>query len=117
MKIKRELLEAVLELCRNAHPKEIGGLLIGKKTVDDYVIVPGKFYDFSIYVRMDQLPIYPDLYGTFHSHPTPDSRASKADLDFFGRLGKEHLIIAWPYNLNSFQAYDSLGKKAEVTLA
>jgi proteasome lid subunit RPN8/RPN11 len=116
MKIKRELLEAVLELCRNAHPREIGGLLIGKETVDDYVIVPGKFYDFSIYIRMDQIPIYPNLCGTFHSHPTPNNCASKADLDFFGRIGREHLIIAYPYNLNSIQAYDSLGRKAMVEM-
>jgi len=109
-------MEAVLELCRNAHPNEVGGLLLGKKIVDDYVIVPGKFYNFSIYVRMDQLPIYPDLYGTFHSHPTPNNNASKADLDFFGRLGKEHIIFAYPYTLNSFQAYDSLGKKTQVKI-
>lgn len=114
MIIKKELLLAILELCRNAHPREVGGLLIGKKIVDDYVIVPGKFYDFSIYIRMDQLPIYPNLHGTFHSHPTPDSRPSKADLDFFGRIGKEHIIFAYPYTLNSFQAYDTMGEKAQV---
>jgi len=116
MQIKKELLEAILDLCQNAHPREIGGLLIGKTIVDDYVIVPGKFYNFSIYIRMDQLPIYPNLYGTFHSHPTPNNRPSSADLEFFGKLGKEHIIFAYPYTLNSFQAYDTFGKKAQVKL-
>lgn len=114
MIIKKGLLEAILELCQNAHPREIGGLLMGKKVVDDYVIVPGKFYNFSIYIRMDQIPIYPDLFGTFHSHPTPNNQPSKADLDYFGRIGKEHVIIAYPYNLNSLQAYDTLGNKVQV---
>jgi len=116
MQIKREVIEAVLELCRNAHPKEVGGLLLGRKTVEDYVIVPGKFYDFSIYIRMDQIPIYTDLFGTFHSHPTPNPRPSKADLEFFGKLGKEHIIFAYPYDLNSFQAYDTLGNRAIVKI-
>ena len=114
MQIKREVLEGIMELCRNAHPKEVGGLLLGKKMVDDYVIVPGKFYDFSIYIRMDQIPIYTELVGTFHSHPTPNPAPSKADLDFFGKLGKEHLILAYPYDLNSLQAYDTFGKKTTV---
>jgi proteasome lid subunit RPN8/RPN11 len=116
MQIKKELIEAILDLCRGAHPREVGGLLLGKKIVDDYVIVPGKFYNFSIYIRMDQLPIYPNLYGTFHSHPTPNSQPSKADVDFFGKLGKEHIIFAYPYSLNSFQVYDTFGRKAQVKI-
>ena len=116
MQIKRGLVEAILDLCRNAHPREIGGILLGRKVVDDYVIVPGKFYNFSIYIRMDQLPLYPNLNGTFHSHPTPNTSPSRADIEFFGKLGKEHIIFAYPYTLNSFQAYDTFGNKAQVKL-
>jgi proteasome lid subunit RPN8/RPN11 len=65
---------------------------------------------------MDRIPIYPDLAGTFHSHPTPNAEASRADLKLFGEIGKQHIIFGYPYNLNSFQAYDSMGKKIQVKI-
>ena len=113
MEIERKVLESILELCRTT-PHEIGGLLLGKKIINDYVLVPGRFGDYSIYIRFDQLPLYPDLAGTFHSHPGRNSSPSKEDLNFFGKLGRNHLIIAYPYNLNSFTAYDSKGNKIEL---
>lgn len=116
IQIKKQLLEAILELCRNAHPREVGGLLLGKRTVGDYVLLPGKFYNFSIYIWMDRIPIYPDLAGTFHSHPSPSNRPSQADLNLFGEIGTKHLVIAYPYDLNSIRAYDSLGKDIKVKL-
>jgi proteasome lid subunit RPN8/RPN11 len=108
MKIRKEVLEALLELSKGAYPNEVGGLLLSNP-VNDFVIMPGKFSRNSVNVYMNQLPIYPTLRGTFHSHPSPDNRPSKADLDFFGRLGREHLIIAYPYVLNSTAVYDGRG--------
>ena len=54
MRIKREVMKGILELCRNAHPYEVGGLLLGKRTVSDYVLIPGRFYSYSIYIWMDR---------------------------------------------------------------
>lgn len=116
MKIKKELLENLLELCKEAHPREVGGLLLGRRVVDDFVIVPGRFYESSIYIWIDRIPIYPSMKGVFHSHPTSNVNPSRADLKLFGEMGREHIIFAYPYDLNSFQAYDSLGKKTKVTL-
>ena len=114
MRIKREVMKGILELCRNAHPYEVGGLLLGKRTVSDYVLIPGRFYSYSIYIWMDRIPIYPSLAGTFHSHPSPNNKPSRADLRLFGEIGREHMIIAHPYDLNSIQAYDTFGKGKEV---
>jgi proteasome lid subunit RPN8/RPN11 len=62
------------------------------------------------------LPIYINSVGTFHSHPINSFKPSNADLDFFSRLGKRHLIVAYPYVPESIGVYDSFGKieKLEV---
>lgn len=112
MRIKKEVLKNILNLSA-ATPHEIGGLLLGNP-VDDFVIVPGKFTANSVYIYMDRLPIYPNLMGTFHSHPGSVPLPSRADLDLFGKIGKEHLIVAPPFNLNSVGAYSSKGKKSEL---
>ncbi len=115
MKITKELLERLMEISKEAYPREIGGILLKKKEViSDFVIVPGQFETHSIYVRYDQLPIYPNSAGTFHSHPSNNPNPSKADLDFFSRLGKTHMIIAHPYSLNSIGVYDSSGKASRL---
>ena len=119
MRMTKELAEKILELCKEAHPIEVGGLLLGKRKnleANDFVIIPGTFQYSSIYIRMDQVPIYPNLIGTFHSHPSPNSRPSGADLDLFGRLGKAHLIFAYAYDLNSVGVYESSGKPSRLEL-
>jgi proteasome lid subunit RPN8/RPN11 len=110
MIIKKALLKNILALCAEAHPREVGGIMLGKPVVDDYLIIPGKFNYSSVYIHMDRIPIYPNLMGTFHSHPSPHAVPSGADLDLFRRIGQEHLIIAHPYNEESVRAYDSFGK-------
>ena len=115
MKIKKEMVEALLELSREAYPLEVGGILLNRP-VDDLVILPGKFSGNSIQVYMHHIPIYPTLQGTFHSHPSPNNRPSRADLNFFSKMGREHLIISHPYNLNSIAVYDSSGKPTKLEI-
>lgn len=114
MKIKKSVLENILGLCKEAYPMEIGGLLLGKPIVDDFVLVPGQFSMHSIYVRLYDIPIYTNIAGTFHSHPAPQPRPSGADLGFFRRIPGLHIIIAKPYDLNSVYVYDSKGKTQEL---
>ena len=90
-------------------------MLLGNP-VDDFVLVPGKLSANSIYIQMDQLPIYTNLHGTFHSHPGGIPAPSRADLDLFGRIGKEHMIIAPPFVLNSISVFDSKGKKKKIEI-
>jgi proteasome lid subunit RPN8/RPN11 len=112
--IKKKVLSNLLGISREAHPYEVGGLLLGRGAVDDYVLVPGDFTEQSIYIYMDRIPLYPNLVGTFHSHPSPDPRPSRADMNLFSRMGKAHIIIGYPYELNSMRAYDSRGKAMEL---
>ena len=108
MRIKKEVLENILELCRQAYPREIGGILLGVKEVRDFVLLPGEYYGDSIYMQLYNIPIYADAVGTFHSHPGPPV-PSPADLNFFPKMGKQHLIIGWPYSKENVRAYDAEG--------
>jgi proteasome lid subunit RPN8/RPN11 len=112
--IRKKVLANLLGISREAHPYEVGGLLLGRGAIEDYVLIPGEFAEQSIYIHMDRIPIYTNLAGTFHSHPSPDARPSRADLNLFGRIGKAHIIIGYPYALNSTRAYDSRGKAIEL---
>ncbi len=111
MRIKKEVLERILELCRQAYPNEIGGILLGKDVVRDFILLPGEYYRDSIYMQLHNLPIYPDAVGTFHSHPRGLPVPSQADLGLFAKTGREHLVIGWPYTEENVRAYDSRGRR------
>ncbi len=115
MRIKKEVLEKILALCKEAYPNEVAGILLGTDTVNDFVIMPGEYFEASVYVKTYNIPIYPNAAGTFHSHPGPPV-PSRADLDFFSKTGREHLIIGWPYNLENIRSYDSMGRRAPLQI-
>ena len=118
MKISKELVERIAGISKQAYPREIAGLLLGKKdTIDDFVIMPGEYETRHVYIKMHLLPIYANKMGTFHSHPSPNNRPSRADLDFFSSGGKVHLIISNPYDFNSIAAYNSRGEKIPLELS
>ena len=115
MRIKKELLENILELSKEAYPNEVAAILLNNP-VDDFVIMPAEFTTYQVHVKMNLIPIYVNLHGTFHSHPTSNNNPSRADLSFFGKLGKEHLIIAYPYDLNAVAVYKNNGEKTELEI-
>jgi len=116
MKINRSVLQNLCALSKEFHPREVGGILLGRNVINDFVMMPGKFSYGEVLVNMYDVPIYPNMAGTFHSHPTPDARPSRADLSFFSRWGRIHLIIGAPYDLNSVKAYDPQGKPVDVVI-
>lgn len=116
MKIKKNILSNMLELAKEAYPREAGGLMLGGEVVDDFVLIPGQFNLNNVTVKLNQLPIYTNKKGTFHSHPSRNPNPSQADKSFFSKMGQYHLIIAKPYKLNSLKAYNNRGEETEVEL-
>jgi proteasome lid subunit RPN8/RPN11 len=55
-----------------------------------------------------------NVVGTVHSHPSPDNSPSSADIKFFSKFGGIHLIIAWPYKINTIKAYDNNGNLISI---
>ncbi len=120
-KIKRECLDLILECSKSNYPNEFGGLLrvdaLSKNTIIEVVILPGTISGESHAIfKLHMLPIDFSMVGTVHSHPSPSARPSKADLGFFNKYGRIHIIVASPFNDTSWKAYDYSGEEIEIAI-
>ncbi len=118
-KITRKCLNLILEASKSNYPKEFGGLLridkIAKDTIREVMILPGTVSgDSHAIFKLHMLPIDYSIVGTVHSHPSPFAIPSEADLDLFNRFGKIHIIVANPFNENSWKGYDYMGNELEI---
>jgi len=115
--IKRGTLEAIVLAARNTYPNEFIALLSSKgkkKIIDEFVLLPsihGKTYSS---IRLDLLPYNAGTKGSAHSHPSPNAFPSRGDLRAFKHMGKIHLIIAFPFSIESTRVFDAKGKELEI---
>lgn len=122
VKIRRELLEYLLELARDFYPpNEFAGFLRAKDGVFEEVLIappdPPHFGRSSAFFNTWMLPPHDEsIKGTVHSHPGPNPRPSGADLHFFSKFGGGvHLIIAYPFvEGGSVRAYRNDGSELRV---
>ena len=116
-KITRAVLEFLLEASKDAYPSEMFFYLSGslKKRVINEVII-GYFNSSpeAVIYRPEALPVNLKIVGTAHSQPSGDPRPSRADLESFQRFGGVHIILAYPFNENSWKAYNSYGEEIEI---
>ena len=118
-KIKRECLEFILECAKSSYPNEFGGLLrvdIDKKhTIIETVILPGTVSgEAHAIFKLHMLPIDFTIVGTAHSHPSPSFHPSDADVLLFRKYGKVHIVVAYPFTISSWKAYDYNGKEIDI---
>ena len=120
-KITRKCLKLILECAKSDYPKEFGGLLRvdtnAKDTITEIVILPGTVSgDSHAIFQLHMVPIDFSIVGTVHSHPSPSFHPSDADLHLFGKFGKVHIIVASPFDENSWKAYDYNGDDLEINI-
>jgi len=120
-KIKKKCLDLILECAKSSYPKEFGGLLrvdtSDKYTIIELVVLPGTISgDSHAIFQLHMLPIDFSIVGTVHSHPSPVPRPSEADLHLFQKHGRVHIIAAYPFNENSWKAYDYNGEEIEMNI-
>jgi len=118
-KITSKCLNMILEVSKSNYPKEFGGLLRVdnnlKDTITEIVILPGTVSgDTHAIFQLHMLPIDFSIVGTVHSHPSPIPRPSEADLHLFEKFGRLHMIVAYPFNKNSWKAYDYKGNDLQI---
>ena len=98
--IKKELLEGLLALSRDQHPKEILCLLrIHDGVANEFILPPGAVTSVSSGVFFpSRIPFDSSIGGTAHSHPSGNIHPSIGDLRGVFQKKNFHFIIGYPYN-------------------
>ncbi|MFH1224466.1 MAG: Mov34/MPN/PAD-1 family protein [Candidatus Diapherotrites archaeon] len=116
-KIKKHVLESLLEASRNTYPNEFFALLGGdreKKVIDEFIITPAVYGKRHALYWPHLAPIDSKVMGSVHSHPSRSGTPSGADVRGFARSGEIHLIIFYPFGAKDFRAFNALGEEAEI---
>ena len=114
--IKLDLLTLLLELGKGSHPNEFVALLIEKDgVIEELNMVPGTITgENSASVFFDMMPLDTHLVGSAHSHPNGVLRPSGADVQFFPRAWRFHLIIGYPYRAGDWQCFSADGEPRSI---
>ncbi len=116
--VTARVLSLFSESAKDAHPAEFAA---GMREIDgiisELILIPGTVSGpGSAILRLQTLPVDFSIVGVIHSHPSPNFNPSREDIITFGKYGRVHIIMAYPYDLDSWRAYDSTGKKLDLTL-
>lgn len=116
--ITRRVLNMILESSKDAYPNEFAcGLREIDGIISELILVPGTISGpTSAILKLHSLPIDYSIVGIAHSHPTPSNKPSPEDLMLFSRYGRVHIIVGYPYDLNSWQTYDWNGNNLDLKL-
>ncbi|MHA1580255.1 MAG: Mov34/MPN/PAD-1 family protein [Candidatus Freyarchaeota archaeon] len=119
VKISREVVEGILEACRNVHPQEFVGLLRAEKdTITEVILPPASVYgegaaQFNPYM----LPFDFSIIGSVHSHPSGWGKPSIQDLNSMFNFGFVHIIVTFPYHsYQNLHFYDKKGKNIQYEI-
>ncbi|MCL4325934.1 MAG: Mov34/MPN/PAD-1 family protein [Candidatus Thermoplasmatota archaeon] len=112
--ISERLLDSIIKASKSTYPNEFGAVLRKNRdgVIDELLMLPGtisgnRHAEFRFYM----LHADRNVVGTVHSHPSPYPIPSDADSSLFSNFGYCHIIIAYPYNENSWIAYDRNSKR------
>jgi len=111
--IRRETLDLLLQMGRDAHPREFIAVLTGRDgLIDEVNLLPGTVLgEDSARIFYDMMPLSTNVAGSCHSHPNGVLRPSSADILFFPRTGRYHLIIGYPYGEQNWRCFTSDGRQ------
>jgi len=109
--IRHALLSLLLELGRDSHPNEFVALLRERDgIIEELNMLPGTITgENSASLFFDMMPLDTHLAGSAHSHPNGVLRPSNADIKFFPRSGRFHLIIGYPYRESDWKCFSAGG--------
>lgn len=113
--VDHQLLESMLGIAREQHPREVIFLLRGRAEretihVDDFLFPPMAVHGMSfVEFPLHMLPIDFSIIGTAHSHPSGAQTPSIGDLNhFYSRI---MIILAYPYTGMQVASFNARGEK------
>jgi proteasome lid subunit RPN8/RPN11 len=114
--IKQDILSLLLQMAQESHPNEFVALLRERDGfIDEVNLLPGTVTGSdSAALLFDMMPLDTHLAGSAHSHPRGVIRPSDADVNFFPRTGKYHLIIGFPYGKNDWRCFTADGEPYDM---
>ncbi|MBP2029345.1 proteasome lid subunit RPN8/RPN11 [Methanohalophilus levihalophilus] len=113
--IAKETLEFILGASKNTAPNEFAGLLHEEDgVITDVLILPGtESSDRNAVIKLFMMPNVESV-GSVHSHPGPSARPSEEDLRMFSKTGNLHIIVAEPYDKDSWVCYTREGQPVDL---
>lgn len=116
--IRQDLLSLLLQMGRENHPNEFAGIIREQDGVmEELNLLPGTIgREDSASVFYDMMPLDTHVAGSAHSHPNGVILPSDADLSFFPRTGRYHLIIGYPYRKNNWRCFTANGEPHDLAV-
>ena len=114
--IKRSTLKMALEIAKDNYPHEFAALMRARDgLIIELIFIPGTIGgERSATIPFQMKPVDFSIVGVLHSHPSPNFHPSRADLALFDRYGSVHIIVAYPYTMQSWMAWDRLGNPVKL---
>jgi proteasome lid subunit RPN8/RPN11 len=115
--IARDTLRFILEVSKSSHPNEFAGLLQAEEgIITEVLLLPGtESGESSASLSLFMIPNIAAA-GSVHSHPTGIIKPSNADLQMFGKTGSCHIIVGFPYDLQSWKCFNSRGEETNLQI-
>lgn len=115
--IKKAMIEFIIEASKDSYPNEFYAKLLQKNgVITEFSIIrtiQGRTHAIP-FTYMEPPDIFLETAGTVHSHPSGNNHPSGADLEFFAKSGETHIIIGYPYNEYTWQAYNRAGETIDL---
>lgn len=110
--ISTDLLDLLLEVGKDRHPYEFAGVIMEEEGIlQELFLLPGTVSsEESASLFYDMMPLDTHVAGSAHSHPNGVLIPSNADLSFFPRVGRYHLIVGFPYSREDWRCYRANGE-------
>ena len=114
--IRQELLNLLFQMGRDAHPNEFVAVLTERGGVIDEVnLLPGTLTgEDSASLLFDMMPLSTHIAGSCHSHPNGVLHPSNADVHFFPRAGRFHIIVGYPYSEGNWRCFTASGQPCKM---
>jgi proteasome lid subunit RPN8/RPN11 len=114
--ISMDLLDLLLEIGKDRHPYEFAGVIREEDGVlHELFLLPGTVSgEESASLFIDMMPLDTHVAGSAHSHPNGVLSPSNADLSFFPRVGRYHLIVGYPYTREDWRCFRADGEPVSL---